>query len=134
MSQILIPMSPGELIDKITILEIKMERIDSIEKKANVEKELSLLNKVWNDAASENSDLYSGIKTMCKDLKKVNETLWVIEDDLRDEEREKRFGERFVELARSVYFTNDKRAALKKDINLHLKSDIVEEKSYQEYE
>ena len=134
MSQILIPMSPGELIDKITILEIKMERIDSIEKKANVEKELSLLNKVWNDAASENSDLYSGIKTMCNDLKKVNETLWVIEDDLRDEEREKRFGERFVELARSVYFTNDKRAALKKDINLHLKSDIVEEKSYQDYE
>lgn len=133
MSQILIPISPGELADKITILEIKMERIESTEKKANVSKELSLLNQAWNDAIAENPDLYAGVTGMCEELKAVNETLWVIEDDLRDEERNKQFGERFIELARSVYVTNDKRANLKKKINLHLKSDIVEEKSYQDY-
>lgn len=133
MNPILIPISPGELADKITILEIKSERIESAEKKANVKKELDMLSKVWNNAVSENTDLYAGTTRMCKELKTVNETLWVIEDDLRDEERAKRFSERFIELARSVYVTNDQRANLKKEINLHLKSDIVEEKSYQDY-
>jgi len=129
MNQILIPISPGELLDKITILEIKSERIESAEKKANVNKELSMLNKVWTDAVSEDADIVS----MRKELKSINEALWVIEDDIRDEERDKRFGERFIELARSVYVTNDQRADVKKRINLHLKSDIVEEKSYQDY-
>lgn len=129
MKQILIPISPGELLDKITILEIKSERIDSAEKKANVDKELGMLNQVWNDAVTEDDALVK----MRSELKSINENLWEIEDDIRDEERDKRFGERFIELARSVYVTNDQRADAKKRINLHLKSDIVEEKSYQDY-
>jgi Family of unknown function (DUF6165) len=129
MNQILIPISPGELLDKITILEIKSERIESAEKKANVNNELGMLNKVWADAVTQDTDIVS----MRAELKGINETLWDIEDDIRDEERAKRFGEKFIELARSVYVTNDLRADVKKRINLHLKSDIVEEKSYQDY-
>jgi len=129
MKQILIPISPGELLDKITILEIKSERIASAEKKANVNKELAMLNNVWIDAVTEDTD----IKSMRSEMKSINETLWDIEDDIRDEERDKRFEARFIELARSVYVTNDQRADVKKRINLHLKSDIVEEKSYQDY-
>jgi len=129
MKQILIPISPGELLDKITILEIKSERIESAEKKANVNKELNMLNEVWNAAVTEDND----IKSMRAEMKSINETLWVIEDDIRDEERDKRFESRFIGLARSVYVTNDQRADVKKRINLYLKSDIVEEKSYQDY-
>jgi len=129
MNQILIPISPGELLDKITILEIKSERIESVEKKANVNKELTMLNNVWADAVTEDNE----IKAMRSEMKAINETLWVIEDDVRDEERDKRFETRFIELARSVYVTNDQRADVKKRINLYLKSDIVEEKSYQDY-
>jgi len=129
MNQILIPISPGELLDKITILEIKSERIESAEKKANVNNELGMLNKVWADAVTQDTDIVS----MRAELKGINETLWDIEDDIRDEERAKRFTEKFIELARSVYVTNDLRANVKKRINLHLNSDIVEEKSYQDY-
>ena len=129
MNQILIPISPGELLDKITILEIKSARIESAEKKANVDNELSMLNKVWADAVTEDADITS----MRKELKNINEALWDIEDDIRDEERGKRFTEKFIELARSVYVTNDQRGDVKKRINIHLKSDIVEEKSYQDY-
>lgn len=129
MNQILIPISPGELLDKITILEIKSERIESAEKKANVNNELSMLNKVWSDAVTVDSEIIS----MRKELKTINEALWDIEDDIRDEERDKRFTDKFIELARSVYITNDQRADAKKRINVHLKSDIVEEKSYQDY-
>jgi len=129
MNQILIPISPGELLDKITILEIKSERIESVEKKANVNNELSMLTKVWTDAVTEDAEITS----MRSELKSINEALWDIEDDIRDEERAKRFTEKFIELARSVYVTNDQRADVKKRINIHLKSDIVEEKSYQDY-
>jgi len=129
MNHILIPISPGELLDKITILEIKSERIESVEKKSNVNTELGMLNKVWTDATSEDASL----KSMRKELKSINESLWVIEDDIREEERNRQFGERFIELARSVYVTNDQRADVKKRINLHLNSDIVEEKSYKDY-
>ena len=129
MNQILIPISPGELLDKITILEIKSERIESAEKKANVNNELSMLTKVWTDAVTEDPE----ITTMRSELKKINEALWDIEDDIRDEERARRFSEKFIELARSVYVTNDQRADVKKRINVYLKSDIVEEKSYQDY-
>jgi len=129
MNQILIPISPGELLDKITILEIKSERIESAEKKANVNNELSMLTKVWTDAVTEDAE----ITTMRSELKNINEALWDIEDDIRDEERAKRFTEKFIELARSVYVTNDQRADVKKRINVYLKSDIVEEKSYQDY-
>lgn len=129
MKQILIPISPGELLDKITILEIKSARISASDKLANINRELGMLNQVWNDAVDEDEAL----QQMRAEIKSINEALWDIEDDIRDEEREKRFGERFIELARSVYVTNDQRADVKKRINLHLKSDIVEEKSYQDY-
>ncbi len=129
MAQILIPISPGELLDKITILEIKSERITAADKKANVKNELAMLIKVWLSAVTEDEE----IKGMRAELKSINEELWDIEDDIRDEERSKRFTERFIELARSVYVTNDQRADVKKRINLYLKSDIVEEKSYQDY-
>ncbi|VAW63023.1 hypothetical protein MNBD_GAMMA09-580 [hydrothermal vent metagenome] len=129
MNQILIPISPGELLDKITILEIKSERIESADKKANVNNELNMLKKVWADAVTEDAELVK----LRNDLKSINENLWDIEDDIRDEERARRFSDRFIELARSVYVTNDQRANIKKQINQHLKSDIVEEKSYQDY-
>jgi len=129
MTQILIPISPGELLDKITILEIKSERITAIDKKANVKNELGMLIKVWLSVVTEDEEL----KVKRAELKSINEDLWDIEDDIRDEERSKCFAERFIELARSVYVTNDRRADVKKQINLYLKSDIVEEKSYQNY-
>ena len=125
----MIPVSPGDLLDKITILEIKFERIKSAEQKSNVNDELNLLSKAWADLMPENDEL----SAMRVQLKGINELLWTIEDDIREEERNKRFGDRFIELARSVYITNDQRASVKKRINLHLKSEIVEEKSYQAY-
>jgi hypothetical protein len=129
MNEILIPISPGELLDKITILQIKAERIADPAKVANVQTELEMLNQVWT-AAVEADD---AITALTAELKSINETLWEIEDDIRDEERNRRFGERFIELARAVYVTNDERADAKKRVNLHLNSTIVEEKSYQDY-
>jgi len=130
MNEILIPISPGELLDKITILQIKAERINDPVKVANVKAELDLLAKVW----SETVEIDAEINALTAELKSVNETLWEIEDDIRDEERGRRFGERFIELARAVYVTNDERANAKKKVNLHLNSTIVEEKSYQDYQ
>ena len=129
MNEILIPISPGELLDKITILQIKAERITDPVKAANVKTELDMLSKVWDESV-ESDDV---ITTLSAELKSINERLWEIEDDIRDEERNRRFGERFVELARAVYVTNDERANAKKKVNLHLNSTIVEEKSYQDY-
>lgn len=128
MDNVLAPVSPGELLDKITILEIKSERISDPEKNANVRVELELLNGIWADKVPA-----VDVSDERKALKEVNEKLWEIEDDIRDEERNKQFGERFVELARSVYFTNDERARLKKVINTKMGSQIVEEKSYSDY-
>jgi hypothetical protein len=129
MNEILIPISPGELLDKITILQIKSERIDDAAKVANVNTELGMLEKVWSEAVEDDER----IRALTAELKSVNEALWQIEDDVRDEERNKRFGDRFIELARAVYVTNDERANAKKQVNLHLNSSIVEEKSYQDY-
>jgi hypothetical protein len=129
MNQILIPISPGELLDKITILQIKAERIGDPGKVANVRSELELLQKVWDESVSEDDR----IRALSAELKSINEALWEIEDDIRDEERNKRFGERFIELARAVYIVNDDRANAKKKVNLHLNSSIVEEKSYRDY-
>ena len=129
MNEIQIPISPGELLDKITILQIKSERIDDPTKVANVRTELDMLQKVWADSVEDDDE----IRALSTELKSINEALWEIEDDIRDEERNKRFGERFIELARSVYVINDDRANAKKQINLHLNSTIVEEKSYQDY-
>ncbi len=129
MNDILIPISPGELLDKITILQIKSERIADPDKVANVRTELEMLEQVWQDSVAADAT----IDALTTELKSINETLWDIEDDIRDEERNKRFGDRFIELARAVYVTNDDRAAAKKKVNLHLNSTIVEEKSYQDY-
>ncbi|MBQ0815670.1 MAG: hypothetical protein KBT82_16105 [Marinobacter sp.] len=124
-----VPVSFGEVLDKITILEIKSERIKDEVKVRNVRLELDELSATWNEAVKDQS----AIAELRKQLKAVNEELWVIEDDIRDEEAEQNFGSKFIELARAVYVTNDKRAALKKDINLALGSRFVEEKSYQDY-
>ena len=129
MSEIRVPVSVGELIDKITILEIKSERMDDEAKLANVRRELDLLNATWSGAVTPDET----IERIHRELKAINEQLWEIEDDIRDKERVKEFDERFIELARAVYFTNDKRAAAKKALNVHLGSQIVEEKSYQDY-
>ena len=129
MNDIHVPISPGELLDKITILQIKSERISDPAKVANVRTELAMLEKVWSEAVEADEE----ITALTAELKKINEALWEIEDDIRDEERNKRFGDRFIELARAVYVTNDERANAKKKVNLHLNSTIVEEKSYQDY-
>ncbi len=129
MNDIQVPISPGELLDKITILQIKSERIDDAAKLANVNRELGMLTRVWQQSVEADDE----IEALTARLKSINEKLWEIEDDIRDEERNRRFGERFIELARAVYVTNDERADAKKQVNLHLNSSIVEEKSYQDY-
>jgi hypothetical protein len=126
---LLIPISPGELLDKLTILDIKSERIADPDKLVNVRREQQLLDTVWRDSGLANE----AVLALRDRLKAVNERLWEIEDAIRDEERDGRFGDRFVELARSVYQTNDERAALKRRINQALNSSIVEEKSYRDY-
>lgn len=129
MSLIQTPVSYGELIDKITILEIKSRRITDDAKLANVRNELDLLNATWaNDAASQ-----TDISDERARLLAVNELLWDIEDKIRLKERAQAFDQEFIELARSVYFRNDERAAFKREINLKLGSQLVEEKSYQDY-
>jgi chaperonin cofactor prefoldin len=124
-----VPISLGELADKITILEIKLERIADQMKRDNVRLELELLREAWTNTKKVDVTL----ELLMKELKKVNETLWTIEDDIRDCERRKDFGSRFVELARSVYKTNDRRSEIKREINLLLGSGIIEEKSYESY-
>jgi hypothetical protein len=116
---LLAPISVGELLDKITILQIKFENMsDDQSARANIKKELDLLEglNTW--------------KIDTKELYYVNLQLWVVEDELRELEKVKHFGEEFIKLARSVYTLNDKRASLKRQINIETKSDIVEEKSY----
>ena len=129
MSQIAVPVSHGELIDKITILEIKSARIRDPDKLTNVRTELDLLNAIWaadplaaTDIAAERAK-----------LKAVNEALWDIEDHIRIKEKAQAFDMEFVELERSVYFRNDDRAACKREINEKLGSTLVEEKSYENY-
>jgi hypothetical protein len=129
MSLIQTPVSYGELIDKITILEIKSRRITDEAKLANVRNELDLLKATWaNDAASQ-----TDIDAERTRLHEVNELLWDIEDQIRLKERAQAFDQEFIELARAVYFRNDERAAFKREINLKLGSQLVEEKSYQDY-
>lgn len=121
-----IPVSFGELIDKITILEIKSERISNLEALRNIEKELEALKKIRNKYIDIDPRLVS-------DLKMVNTEIWEVEDELRLCEKEKMFDERFVGMARSVYMFNDRRASLKKQINMRYNSEIKEEKSYSTY-
>jgi hypothetical protein len=128
-SQCLIPVSSGELLDKITILEIKSERIGDPAKLANVRHELALLSDIWQGLGHGGAELVEAHRA----LRRVNGRLWEIEDEIRECEAERSFGERFVELARAVYITNDERAALKRRVNSLTGSELVEEKSYRDY-
>jgi vacuolar-type H+-ATPase subunit I/STV1 len=129
MKDILVPLSPGELLDKITILRIKSARMTDETKLRNVRTELEALEQTWRDSGA-------AIPAVAEDeaaLQRVNEELWDIEDRIRDKERAGEFDAVFIELARAVYVTNDERARFKKNINVTLGSRLVEEKSYQPY-
>jgi len=130
MDIIQVPVSPGEVLDKITILEIKSERISDPDKVANVRRELELLGSTWRKSVEQDAT----VSRIHAELKTINEALWEIEDDIRDKERAREFDQRFIDLARSVYVTNDQRANAKKELNVYLGSEIVEEKSYQDYQ
>lgn len=124
-----VDISIGEFLDKLTILQIKSERITAADKLISIHKELSLLENIWQTSPYAAANLEKDIS----DLKKVNEVLWVIEDHIREKERCKLFDQEFIELARAVYINNDKRAAIKRDINIKSGSDLMEEKSYSSY-
>jgi len=127
---IAVEISYGELIDKITILEIKAEHIKNRSKLHNVQTELLILNNIYYH----DIPLTEEIKSLKKELKLVNERLWAIEDDIRLKEHKKEFDQAFIQLARLVYITNDRRGEIKKEINKHLGSYLVEEKEYTKYE
>jgi hypothetical protein len=129
MSEILVPVSFGELLDKLSILEIKSERMSDPDKVANVRRELQALQATWSAHPASRVD----VTDLRAALKAVNERLWVIEDDIRLKEKAQAFDDEFIRLARAVYFENDERANLKKRLNLALGSTYVEEKSYQDY-
>ena len=124
-----IKISVGELLDKITILQIKLARIAAPDKLRNIRTELRALSKIWQASAYARVDLEAEIAG----LKEVNERLWEIEDAIRDKEREACFDREFIELARSVYLNNDQRAGIKRAINAKTGSELVEEKSYADY-
>lgn len=128
MSRIEIAVSAGELVDKVTILEIKSDRITQPDKLANVRRELDILGARLAPLLAE-----PAVEALKAKLRAVNETLWQIEDDIRECERQQDFGETFIALARAVYRTNDRRAALKREIDELVGSEIVEEKSYAAY-
>ncbi len=121
-----IEVSNGEIIDKLTIIEIKLGRIQEDAKRINLQKEFDVLNEAAKTILSKDHKLY-------KALYDINSQLWDIEDTIRDLERKKDFGDKFIETARSVYFYNDKRSEIKKQINLHTGSNLIEEKSYEKY-
>jgi hypothetical protein len=121
--------APGEFLDRLTILEIKSERITDPAKLANVRRELALLRSTWDASPL----AARGMPEAVAELRRVNEALWEVEDRLRALEAGKRFDSEFVELARSVYRTNDRRAAIKRELNVALGSELIEEKSYTEY-
>jgi len=127
--EITVPISPGELLDKITILRIKSQRMTDPVKLENVRIELDALEQVWRESRFNQTQVAADIEA----LQSVNERLWTIEDDIREQERRKDFGPEFVRLARAVYVENDARAAIKRRINVSLGSSIVEEKSYAAY-
>ena len=129
MNHIFVPTSPGELIDKLTILRLKNERISDAEKQKNVRHELSVLQ----TKADEFLPSCEELSTYSKELYNINDKLWVIENNIREHEANKDFGAEFINLARAVYLTNDQRSEVKKKINKLLDSDFVEEKSHTEY-
>jgi hypothetical protein len=121
--------SVGEFLDKMTILQIKQVRIQDRSKQANIIKELKVLTALWQQSTYSQTDINEDLQQ----LSSVNEQLWDIEDDIRAKEEKREFDDRFIELARSVYIINDRRARIKKTINEKLGSGLVEEKSYTEY-
>jgi Family of unknown function (DUF6165) len=129
MKDLLVPISTGELLDKITILRIKVARIVDAGKVANVRLELDLLENTWQDSGCAAFDVAHDERA----LQEVNERLWDVEDLIRDKEAKQTFDREFIDLARAVYVSNDERAAIKKRINLQLGSRLVEEKSYKPY-
>ncbi len=124
-----VPISVGELLDKLTILRIKSERISDPGKLANVQRELESLESTWTDSPFSKYELGAELEQ----LRRVNETLWEIEDQIRLKESRLEFDQEFIELARSVYLTNDERAAVTREINIKVGSDLVGEKSYADY-
>jgi hypothetical protein len=129
LNEIKVPVSPGELLDKITILRIKSQRMSDPRKLRNVRLELEALQGTWSSSAFARFDIEADLHALLT----VNERLWVIEDDIRDKERAQSFDAEFIRLARAVYVENDERAAIKRRINAKLGSTIVEEKSYRPY-
>ena len=129
MNEIKVPVSPGELLDKITILRIKSARMRDAAKLANVRTELAELERLWNGSPYAAVDVADDVSALLA----VNERLWSIEDDIRDKERAQSFDGDFVRLARAVYVENDERAAIKRRLNVKLGSSLIEEKSYAEY-
>lgn len=123
-----IEVSNGEILDKISILEIKKDRINSLEKLKNIEKEFNELWPLYEQLVTTDEVAWKYLE-----LKSVNESLWEIEDEIREYEKNQHFEGRFIQLARLVYITNDRRSKIKKEINLLTGSDLVEEKSYKEY-
>jgi len=122
-----IEVSNGEIADKLSIIEIKLKHIEDPAKRKNLQKEYVVLDDAVAKIIDKNHEFY-------KELLKINQELWDIEDTIRDLERDKSFGEKFVETARAVYFTNDKRSEVKRQINELTGSNLVEEKSYQKYD
>lgn len=129
MTEITVPISPGELLDKITILRIKSARMADPKKLANVRRELKALEQTWESSPYAAIDIEAELDALLR----VNERLWTIEDDIRDKERIGTFDADFIRLARAVYVENDERAAIKRRVNIKLGSSLVEEKSYAEY-
>ena len=125
----LIPVSWGELFDKITILQIKIENLQEKNALKNVKTEYDQLNKIYNSNFLEDEKA----KLLMNSLAQINKKLWDTEDKIRHKERIKEFDEEFIELARNIYFTNDKRSKIKRDINKNFGSTIIEEKSYSKY-
>lgn len=125
-----VPVSIGELLDKIVILEIKQSRMTDPDQRANVSRELSELTRVWEEAVP---DPEGRVEEIRRDLREVNESLWEVEDALREKEARSDFGDEFMELARAVYRTNDRRSALKRELNERLGSTLTEEKLHPDY-
>ena len=130
-----IEVAPGELFDKLTILEIKLKKITDKDKLAHIQKEGDLLTASSNRLCGRLVGLdVAKLRKFIDQLREINEQIWDIEDAVREYEQNQDFGDGFVQAARSVYITNDKRATIKKEINTLLNSDIMEEKSYTEYQ
>lgn len=128
-----IEVSNGEIIDKLTILKIKLDQIKDADKLVNIQKEYDYLKSVVNEIYIQSNSAIEELEFLHNDLLNVNKTLWNIEDFIREHERNENFGQDFIELARSVYYTNDDRSEVKKKINILTGSLFVEEKSYEAY-